>query len=150
LIVRQTHFASFVKQKPSSSKRYQRTNFVHTSASSTQFAVLCRIESAWRIQMGRKKLNKQRLEVKIEAPLLQEVKRRVTMKYNDRPQSGALSSLVEVLLRKWVETEVQVDPMRPVNVNLDNFIEEYDDGKVSSDSPDSNGPQGEASGGEVS
>lgn len=106
--------------------------------------------------MGRKKLKKERLEVKLEATLLQEVRRRVTLKYNDKPQSGALSTLVEILLRKWIEGEALVDPMRPISLSLNDLIEsgeaaeENSDGKVPSDSPDSNGLESEASRSETS
>lgn len=100
--------------------------------------------------MGRKKLNKERLEVKVDQDLLTAVRVQVTLKYNDKPQHGAISVLVEILLRKWLEAEVSVDPMRPVSVSLNDLIEENSDGQVSTGSATSDGPAQAVAGSEAS
>lgn len=99
--------------------------------------------------MGRKKLNKERLEVKVDQELLTQVRAQVTLKYNDKPQHGAISVLVEILLRKWLEEEVLVDPMRPVSVSLNDLIEEYAHGQVLTDRAASDGSPEKVGGGEA-
>jgi hypothetical protein len=74
--------------------------------------------------MGRRKMNHERLEVKVPTLLFQQVQQRLTLRYNGKPQFGAMSRLVETLLKKWIEGEVAIDPLHPVSLSLDNLIEE--------------------------
>jgi hypothetical protein len=91
--------------------------------------------------MGRRKLNKVRIETTISMAVKEEVEKRLTIKYHGKPQYGAISTLVEVLLRKWIDDEVKVDPLRPESLTLNDLFEENEDGQVSTVRATPEGPE---------
>ena len=102
--------------------------------------------------MPRPKTDHTDLKIRIPLPLLQEVQAKLTLRYNQKPQFGAMSRLVEVLLRKWTAGDVSVDPLKPVSLSLENLIaappQENKD-EVPTNSPVSDGSPQDAQGAEA-
>ena len=102
--------------------------------------------------MPRPKTDHADLKVRVPLPLLQDVQKRLTLRYNEKPQFGAMSRLVEVLLRKWLGDEVAVDPMKPVSLSLDNLMPampEENSNEVPTNSSMPDGPTPDAQGAEA-